>query len=240
MARGRRWTEYEDLWLRQVWPKTEIPAKAIAHTLKRTVSAIQHRAFRLKIGRPWYGSPEHKKISERAMKKSQETWVGSSGHMEHLKRLHETYLGSPEHEKQLKHLHETYLGSTKYKEHLKRLQETWVGSPENLEQLNLARKKSQARPTWPEAIFYGLVYGHDGLSKEFHAQECIPTNICNHTVDGRWKDVIFELDGGGHNVFKDRTGHDRLVDAEYQAMGYRVIREETASNLFLRLLQLVE
>ncbi len=46
------WTEYEDKWLRQVWPKTEIPTKAIAHGLGRTVSAVRARVFVLQIKRP--------------------------------------------------------------------------------------------------------------------------------------------------------------------------------------------
>lgn len=217
------WTKYEDAWLKQVWPKTEIPAKAIAHALKRTENAIRLRASILKIKRPWPSSPEN---------------------IEHLKRL--DWVGSTEQKEQLKRAREksAWVGSTEQKEHLERLHETWNVSPENLEHLKQigkkGREKSRAKPTWPEAIFYGLVYGYNGLAKEFRAQEFIPNAVCDHTVDGRWKDIIFELDGGGHHAFIDRTEHDHLIDAEYQKMGYRVVREETASDLFLRLLQMVE
>ncbi len=70
----RRWTEYEDSWLRQTYPKIEVPAEAISRALKRTREAVEIRAHKLKIKRPW-GSPEQ---------------------IEHLKQLHCSWLGSPE------------------------------------------------------------------------------------------------------------------------------------------------
>lgn len=244
---ARRWTKYEDAWLQQVWPKTEIPAEAIARSLKRTVGSIRQKAQKLGVKRSWFNSPKRKENLE----KMHETYCGSPEQKEHLDSLHETYLGSPENLEVLKRMRkksqETWIGSPEQKEHLRRARKKgqkkvkeWNHSLENVENLKLARRKSRAKPSWSEAIFYGLVYGYDGLANEFRAQERIPTTVCDHTVDGRWRDVIFELDGGGHNVYRDVTRHDCLVDAEYQTMGYLVVRKETASELFLRVLQVVE
>lgn len=259
---ARCWTEYEEAWLAQVWPKTEIPAEAIAHALKRTIRAIWSKVHILRIKRPWNRSPknmEHlKRLHEtwnhsyenlehlkQARKIAQETWLGSPEHLEHWERVRkiaqETWCGSLENLENLRRMRkksrETWIGSPKHLAHLKRMLENWNGSPKQVEQLKQARKKIRAKPTWPEAIFYGLVYGYDRLAKEFRAQENIPTTVCNHTVDGRWRDVIFELDGGGHNVHGNMTEHDRLISIEYQTMGYRVVREGTSNELFLRFLQ---
>lgn len=242
---GRFWTEYEEAWLAQVWPKTEIPAKAIAHALKRTRRAVTIKAHRLKIKRFWFGSPENLEVLKRMRTILQKSgYCNSPENLEVLERMRkksqETWVGSPEHKEQLKRMQENWNGSSEHLEHMKGVRKkTWIGSPKQLEQLIQARKKIQAKPTWPEARFYGLVFGYDGLAKEFHAQENIPTTVCDHTVDGRWRDIIFELDGGGHHVFGDRTEHDFAVDIEYRAMGYRVMRAESSSDLFLRFLQAI-
>lgn len=266
---GRRWTEVEDLWLKQVWPKTEILIKAMAHVLKRTERAVQARASKLRVGRPWVGTP---KFFEH-LKRMHDAWSGSPKNLEQLERLHKTWLGSPEGKENLKRMQkkaqetwigspehleqwreaqkkaqETWLGSPENLEHMKRMQEiaqeTWNSSSENLEVLKRARaasyKKMGAKPTWPEARFYGLVYGYNGLSEEFRAQQLIPTDSCDRIVDGLWKNVILELDGGGHHMFGDRTERDHLTDTEHQKMGYQVIRAKTSSILFLRLLQVIE
>ncbi len=243
---GRFWTEYEKAWLAQVWPKTGIPAEAIAHALKRTRTAVKVNAYRLKIKRFWVGSPENLEVLKRMRKILQESgYSNSPENLEVLKQARkksqETWIGSPEQKEHLKQVQENWNGSPEQKEHLKRARKkAWVNSPKQLEQLKQARKNLRAKPTWPEAVFYGLVFGYDGLAEEFYAQELIPTTVCNHTIDGRWRDVILELDGGGHNIYRDVTEHDLLVDAEYQKMGYRVVRAESSSDLFLRFLQVIE
>ena len=63
---------------------------------------------------------------------------------------------------------------------------------------------------------------------------------CAHRVDARLNKHIFELDGGGHHIHRDRTEHDRLEDEDYAKIGYRVIRATTAADLFLRVLQVME
>ncbi len=96
-------------------------------------------------------------------------------------------------------------------------------------------------PTWPEAIFYGLVLGTlNGQSKDFQAQERLSVPSCNHTVDARLGRFIFELDGGGHHAFGDRAEHDELIDKEYAEIGYMVIRAPNESELFVRLLQVLQ
>lgn len=100
-------------------------------------------------------------------------------------------------------------------------------------QLALARERLGMRPTLPEAIFYGLIFG----LHEFRFQKTIPTAICSHRVDAVLGSTIFELDAGGHHAFGDRTEHDHNVDEEYKKMGYRVVRANSPEDLFLRVLQ---
>jgi len=97
------------------------------------------------------------------------------------------------------------------------------------------------KPSWPEARFYGLIFGwFNGSSKDFRFQEVLPTPSFGRVVDARLEMNIFELDGGGHNAHRDRSKRDRIADEEHRMMGYRVIRATNESDLFLRVLQIVE
>jgi len=95
----------------------------------------------------------------------------------------------------------------------------------------VARTFSHKRPTWPEVLFYGLVYG-SGLSKGFTAQQ----NDGYGIYDGAWNNekIVVELDGGGHHVFRDRHEDDAKKDFARRKEGFHVLRETDENVLFLK------
>jgi len=96
------------------------------------------------------------------------------------------------------------------------------------------------KPTNPEAIFYGLVFGNPMTAKGFTAQQDDGIGI----YDGAWlkHNIIVEYDGGGHAVFhpKETLLRDISKDERRTSSGRRVLRETDESVLFLKALSILE
>ena len=103
-------------------------------------------------------------------------------------------------------------------------------------------------PTWPEARFYGLVFGSPITRNGFSAQR----HDGHGVYDGAWlaQGIVAELDGGGHHAFRDRRADDRkkdilrAFDISYIALTLEgpaptILRETDESVLFLKALAIL-
>lgn len=117
-----------------------------------------------------------------------------------------------------------------------------IAGRKSVESGNLARARALAYrhggPTWPEARFYGLVFGNPLTALGFTAQQPDAHGI----YDGAWitKKIIAELDGGGHHAFRDRRVEDAQKDIARTLERNMVLREEDEDVLFLKALAILE
>lgn len=99
-----------------------------------------------------------------------------------------------------------------------------------------------AKPTWPEALFYGHVFSDESISRDFFAQQEFGKYIDDEDrsrPDGMWRKIIMELDGGGHHAHEDHHEDDRRKDEFRRSKGFTVIRAEDENLLWLRFLNAI-
>lgn len=92
--------------------------------------------------------------------------------------------------------------------------------------------------SWPEARFYGLVFGDPITTEGFSAQQWDGYGV----YDGAWtgQKIIVELDGEGHHAFGDRSKTDVRKDIARMLEYNTVLREEDENILFLKALAILE